>query len=202
LPNGIQAVMTEGVEDEQALMAWELDNESAVFALLAGNAEAEGLEPSTIDEMKTWPDWPKWEDAINAKLKSLDDAHTWNVVERPKDTNVMSCKWVFKIKKNTAGEINKYKARLVTCSFMQQYGVDYDETYAPVARLAHYGLSWRSWHGMTGISMSSISTARFSTANSTMMRSSTWNSHPVSRSKVATWSRDSALPFTALNRVH
>jgi len=136
LPKGIQAVVTEGVEDEQALMAWELDNESTVFALLAGNAEAEGLEPSTINEAKTRPDWPKWEDAINAELKSLDDAHTWNMVERPKDTNVVSCKWVLKIKKNAAGKINKYKARLVVRGFMQQYGVDYDETYALVARLA------------------------------------------------------------------
>jgi len=48
----------------------------------------------------------------------------------------VSCKWVFKIKKNSAGEINKYKARLVAHSFTQQYGVNYDKTYAPVARLA------------------------------------------------------------------
>ena len=47
----------------------------------------EGLEPTTIEEAKVWPDWPKWEEAINAELKSLDDAHTWNVVEHPKNTN-------------------------------------------------------------------------------------------------------------------
>ena len=142
LPRGIQAVDVAAEDhgrddsDEHASMAWELNDTNAVFALLAGNTEAEGLEPTTVDEAKTRPDWPKWEEAINAKLKSLEDAHTWNVVERPKNTNVVSCKWVFKIKKNTAGEIDKYKACLVAHSFTQQYGVDYDKTYAPVARLA------------------------------------------------------------------
>ena len=122
--------------DECASMAWELNDENAVFALLAGNTEAEGLEPTTIDEAKMRPDWPRWEEAINAELKSLEDAHTWNVVECPRNTNVISCKWVFKIKKNAAGEIDKYKACLVARGFTQQYSVNYDETYAPVARLA------------------------------------------------------------------
>ena len=58
------------------------------------------------------------------------------MVEHPRNTNVISCKWVFKIKKNAAGEINKYKAHLIVRSFIQQYGIDYDETYAPVAHLA------------------------------------------------------------------
>ena len=118
------------------MTAWELDNENAVFALLTGNAEAKGLEPTTIEEAKTCPDWPRWEGAINTELKSLDDAHTWNVVDHPKDINVVSCKWVFKIKKNAAGEIDKYKACLVAHGFTQQYGINYNETYVPVARLA------------------------------------------------------------------
>ena len=58
------------------------------------------------------------------------------MVEQPKGTNVVSCKWVFKIKKNAAGEIDKYKAWLVACGFTQQYSVDYNETYTPVACLA------------------------------------------------------------------
>jgi hypothetical protein len=133
LPKGVRVV--EGMV-EHASTAWEPDDTEAVFALLVGNADAEGLEPTTVDDAKTRPDWPKWEEAINAELKSLDEAHTWNVVERPKNMNIVSCKWVFKIKKNSAGEIDKYKARLVACGFTQQYGVDYDETYAPIAPLA------------------------------------------------------------------
>ena len=125
--------MVKGVEGGHALTAWELDDKNAVFALLAGNAEAEGLEPMTIEEAKMRPDWLKWEEVINAELKSLDDARTWNMVKRPKNTNVVSCKWVFKIKKNAAGEIDKYKVRLVAHGFTQQYGVNYHETYALVA---------------------------------------------------------------------
>ena len=135
IPKGIQTAVVEEVEGGHASTVWELDNENVVFALLARNAEAEGLEPTMIEEAKMRPDWPKWEEAINAELKSLDDAHTWNMVEHPKNTNVVSCKWIFKIKKNAAGKINKYKAHLVAHGFTQQYGVDYHETYTPVARL-------------------------------------------------------------------
>ena len=116
--------------------AWEYDADNVAYALVAGVTETEGLEPETIEEVRRWPDWAKWEEAVNAELRSLDEAHTWNVVERPAKTNVMSCKWVFKIKKNAAGKIDKYKARLVACGFTQQLSVDYDDTYTPVARLA------------------------------------------------------------------
>ena len=136
IPKGIQTAVVKGIESGDAATAWELDDENAVFALLTGNAEAEGLEPMTIEEAKMCPDWPRWEEVINVELKSLDDAHTLNMVDHPKDTNVVSCKWVFKIKKNAVGEIDKYKVDLVARGFTQQYGVDYNETYAPVARLA------------------------------------------------------------------
>jgi hypothetical protein len=107
------------------------------YAMMVGTCEAEALEPHTIDEARKQPDWPRWNDAINAELNSLHEAHTWDVVPRPpKNVNVVDCKWVFKIKKNSAGEIDKYKARLVARGFTQIQGVDYYETYAPVARLS------------------------------------------------------------------
>ena len=56
-----------------------------------------------------------------AKLASLEKNGTWSVVERPKNANNIDCKWVLRIKKNTAGEIGKYKARLVAHSFTQIY---------------------------------------------------------------------------------
>ena len=98
LPRGIQAVDVAAEDcgrddsDKHASTVWELNDANVVFALLARNTEAEGLEPTTVDEAKMRLDWPKWEEAINAELKSLKDAHTWNVVERPKNTNVVSCK--------------------------------------------------------------------------------------------------------------
>lgn len=77
---------------------------------------------------------------LNAELQSLEANKTWSIVERPKDVNVVSSKWVLRIKKNAAGEIEKYKARLVARGFTQIHGVDYYETYAPVARLASFRL--------------------------------------------------------------
>ena len=160
-PRGIQAIATEnegqasvdggneggvgsrgdesgdsGNPSDTASGAWGFDDDKAAYAMVAGITETEALEPTTIEEARRWPDWAKWDEAIKAELRSLDDAHTWDVVERPTKTNVVSCKWVFKVKKNAAGEVDKYKARLVARGFTQQLGVDYDETYAPVARLA------------------------------------------------------------------
>jgi len=89
------------------------DEELTSYAMFAGMSEVEGLEPQTIKDVRTRPDWPKWQEAINAELMSLDEAHTWDVVLWPKNTNIVSSKWVFNIKRNAAGEIDKYKARLI-----------------------------------------------------------------------------------------
>ena len=70
----------------------------------------------------------------------MRDSGTWKLVKRPEDANVVDCRWVLRIKKNAAGEIEKYKARLVAKGFTQIHGVDYYETYAPVARLASFRL--------------------------------------------------------------
>ena len=99
----------------------------------------EGLTP-TYAEAHRHPNWPKWEEAIKKELKGLDESGTWRLVKRPPDTNIVDSKWVLKIKKNAAGEIDKYKAQLVARGFTQIYGVDYYETYSPVARLASFRL--------------------------------------------------------------
>ena len=149
LPRGIRAVALEGhrgserenpaTEADVAGGIWESvhGDTDIAYAMYAGVAEAEVLEPRTVDEARKQPDWLRWNEAIKAELKSLDEAHTWDVVPRlPKGTNVVDCKWVFKIKKNSAGEIDKYKAQLVAHGFTQVQGVDYYEMYAPVARLS------------------------------------------------------------------
>jgi hypothetical protein len=60
------------------------------------------------------------------------------VVKWPK--GIIGCKWVLHIKKNAAGEIEKYQARLVVHSFMQIHGVNYYKTYIPIARLVSFRL--------------------------------------------------------------
>jgi hypothetical protein len=144
-PRGMQEVEKEGEDGGGESMGASgeglecgsgFDEELTAHAMFAGMSEVEGLEPQTIEDAKTRPDWPRWKEAVSAELKSLDEACTWDIVSQPKNTNIVSSKWVFKIKRNAAGEIDKYKARLVARGFTQVLGVDYYETYAPVARLA------------------------------------------------------------------
>jgi hypothetical protein len=66
----------------------------------------------------------------------LEAAGTWEVVDLPQAVNVVGSKWVFKAKKDAAGNVVRYKARLVAQGFSQVPGVDYFDTFAPVARLA------------------------------------------------------------------
>ena len=105
-------------------------------ALVAVTTEAEGYDPATLEEAKGRKDWPKWDIAIRKELDSLKAAKTWIVVKRPKDRNVVDSKWVLRLKKDSEGKIDKHKARVVAKGFTQVEGVDYYETFAPVARLA------------------------------------------------------------------
>ena len=112
------------------------EDDEEVFAMIAGVAAIEGSDPMTVQEVRARTDWPKWEEAIDKELVALRDVRTWSIVERPEKVNIVGCKWVFHIKRNADGEIDKYKARLVAKGYSQVHGVDYYDTYAPVARLA------------------------------------------------------------------
>jgi hypothetical protein len=58
----------------------------------------------------------------------------WEVVLRPEDKKVVGSKWIYKVKHAVDGSVDKYKARFVAKGFSQREGVDYEETFAPVAR--------------------------------------------------------------------
>ncbi|TFY77263.1 hypothetical protein EWM64_g6750 [Hericium alpestre] len=107
------------------------------YALESATHDAEGLDPKTLKEAKSRSDWPMWKEAMEKEMASLKKANTWTTVEKPPGKNVVGCKWVFRIKKNAAGEIEKYKARLVAKGFTQIEGVDYFDTYSPVAKLSN-----------------------------------------------------------------
>jgi hypothetical protein len=143
LPSGVQtpstpAPISELEGESEAGLVDLLEDEDFLFeyAMVAETSDAEALEPRTLAEAKRRPDWPLWEKAIEEELKMLKDMGTWEVVEKPEGVNVIGSKWVFKAKKDAAGNVVRYKARLVAQGFSQVPGVDYFDTYAPVARMA------------------------------------------------------------------
>ncbi|KAL5752556.1 hypothetical protein ACOSQ2_023063 [Xanthoceras sorbifolium] len=89
-------------------------------------------EPHTYREAHTDP---LWQQAMHEELDALQKNHTWDMVDLPHGQSVVGCRWIYKIKTKADGSIERYKARLVARGFTQEYGIDYEETFAPVARL-------------------------------------------------------------------
>jgi hypothetical protein len=106
------------------------------YCMIAEMSESEALEPRNLKEARSRPDWLMWEKAIHEELAVLKAAGTWELVDAPAGANVVGSKWVFRAKKDAAGNVVRYKARLVAQGFSQVPGVDYFDTFAPVARLS------------------------------------------------------------------
>ena len=72
---------------------------------------------------------------MNEELEQIEKNNTWELVPRPHDKNIIGTKWIFKNKLNENGEVIKNKAKIVCKEYAQQEGIDFKETFAPVARL-------------------------------------------------------------------
>jgi hypothetical protein len=94
-------------------------------------------DPQNYHEAMTWPDAEEWKKAMSSEWNSLLENETFDTDTQgaPSDHAPVSCKWVFKKKENHDPTI-RYKARLVFRGFQQIAGVYYDETYAPISKLA------------------------------------------------------------------
>eukprot|EP00253_Pinus_taeda_P025522 PITA_25522 len=99
---------------------------SSYLALLSS------IEPQNVAEACKDEHWVK---AMDEELKQIEKNNTWELVPRPKDKNVIGTKWVFKNKLNENGEVIRNKARLVCKGYAEQEGIDFEETFSPVARL-------------------------------------------------------------------
>ena len=100
----------------------------------ANVARVSADEPTTLAEALAAPDSELWQRAMDEEMASLHSNSTWALEETPSGVKPIPVKWVFKIKRDSTGNIERYKARLVAKGFMQVEGVDFNEVFAPVSK--------------------------------------------------------------------
>ena len=71
---------------------------------------------------------------MNEEMKTLEKNETWKIVERPKDKKAVGCRWIYIVKYQSNGTLDRYKARLVAKGYTQTYEIDYEETFALVEK--------------------------------------------------------------------
>lgn len=89
-------------------------------------------EPQSFTEAAADPNWVK---AMNDEMEALYRNNTWEITNLPANRKPIGCRWVYKIKYKSNGEVERYKARLVAKGYSQKEGIDYEETFAPVAKM-------------------------------------------------------------------
>ena len=90
------------------------------------------VEPQNVNEACKDECWVK---GMNEELEQIEKDNTWELVPRNNDKNVIGTKWIFKNKLNENGEVIRNKAIIVCKGYAQQEGIDFEEAFAPVARL-------------------------------------------------------------------
>lgn len=90
------------------------------------------VTPVTYNEAITSTDEEKWKKSIDDELEAHHRNMTWTIVEKPADSKIIGCKWVFRIKDEQSGL--RYKARLCAKGYSQTEGIDYTETFSPTVR--------------------------------------------------------------------
>jgi hypothetical protein len=103
-----------------------LDFEYSGLCLVAAD------EPRTVDEALSEKCWRQ---AMQSEMQAIEDNRTWVVSDLLAKQKAIGLKWVFKVKKDPKGNIVRHKARLVAKGYAQRQGVDFDEVFAPVARI-------------------------------------------------------------------
>ena len=109
--------------------------EYANMAVESGVEGEFGDEPATFQEALESPDSAQWTAAMQEEIDNLTKNGTWELVKLPPDARAISCKWVFRIKRDAENRPVRYKSRLVARGFLQRPEQDYRETFSPVIRL-------------------------------------------------------------------
>ena len=85
----------------------------------------EVIDPVTFLDAVHSPQYDKWNIAMKEEMLSMANNGVWELVEMPENFKPISCKWIFKTKKDAKGKIERFKARLVAKGYTQKEGVDY-----------------------------------------------------------------------------
>ena len=102
---------------------------------LANDITADLNERINIDEAFSGEHSKEWKQATDSEFKSLIENDTWELVPMSEGKNIVGNKWVFKVKRDENGDVQRYnKARLVAQGYSQTEGVDHNEVYSPVVR--------------------------------------------------------------------
>lgn len=108
----------------------------ADYAMIIEECENQVTEdPATFEDALRSENSAEWKKAMDREIASLKENQTWILTDLPPGAKAIPCKWVFRLKKNPDGSIDKYKGRLVVKGFSQRHGIDYSETFSPVAKM-------------------------------------------------------------------
>lgn len=94
-------------------------------------------EPETYNKAMQGPHAAQWSQAMREKLDSLHENNTWTLIpkeEMQAGHRALGGKWVYKVKRDVEGKISRFKARWVVKGYLQQFGIDFDQTYAAVVK--------------------------------------------------------------------
>lgn len=89
-------------------------------------------EPANYQQARGDPEWVR---AMEEELKALEENETWEIVQLPKDKRPIGCRWIYKVKINLDGTVDRYKARLVAKGYHQKEGINFMDSFAPVAKV-------------------------------------------------------------------
>jgi hypothetical protein len=97
----------------------------------------ETSNPATYSDVEGWLEW---EQTMKTRIDYLSKNHTWDLVPRPQGKNIVKCRWVYRTKFTSEGVVERHKARFFVKGFSQQEGINYIETFSPIAKMNYVQL--------------------------------------------------------------